>query len=263
LSSIKVRSFEELDDFELLALSDFSYSRIDTYKMCPSKYFFSYVLKEPRQFNPPAVLGNILHDVLENILDNDKELDITELKSEYNNLIPKWDPDNKISVDLIHAGNTMLDEFYDRNSGSDFNIYAKELDFSIVIGLYHIRGFIDRIDLIGNRVVITDYKSGKNEVAAKDIHSNLQLGIYALAASLLFPDKEIYAELYYLRSGRKKGHLFTADDIENVKVNLVDNINKIINDLNFTPTSNTRVCSFCDHAKSGACGVGVYRNSRR
>jgi len=59
-------------------------------------------------------------------------------------------------------------------------------------------------------------------VAQNSIKNNLQLGIYALAASIIFPGKEIYAELYYLRSGKRKGHTFTVDDIENVKVNILN-----------------------------------------
>jgi CRISPR/Cas system-associated exonuclease Cas4 (RecB family) len=79
----------------------------------------------------------------------------------------------------------------------------------------------------------------------------------------IFPDKEVYAELYYLRSGKKKGHLFSKQDIENVKVKLIQSINNIISDRNFNPTSNVRICSYCDHAASGACGTGVFRNKKR
>ena len=53
---IKIRSLDELTDLEKLSLVDFSYSRLDTYKMCPSKYFYAYIQKEPRSFNEPAVL---------------------------------------------------------------------------------------------------------------------------------------------------------------------------------------------------------------
>lgn len=263
MSSIKVKKIDELDDFELLALTDFSYSRIDTYTQCAAKYFYSYILKEPRQFNPPAVLGNIVHDVLENVLSNDKDLDIDELKSEYIDGIKKWDPDNQIAQDLINIGGVIIDEFYDEHSDKTFNIYAKELQFQMIIGSYRLIGFIDRIDLIGDRVNIIDYKTGKWEVTAKSIPDNLQLGIYALAVSEIFPDKEIYAELYYLRSGKRKGHLFTKDDIEVVKTKLISTIDKIINDNNFLPTANVRACSYCDHAKSGACGIGVFRNNKR
>ena len=53
---ISIKPSNKISDFEKLYLTDLSYSRIDTYKMCPSKYFFSYIKKEPRQFNDAAVL---------------------------------------------------------------------------------------------------------------------------------------------------------------------------------------------------------------
>lgn len=260
--SIEIKKYSDLTDFEKLSLIDFSYSRIDTYNMCPAKYFYSYISKEPRQFAPAAVLGNIVHEVFENVLENDKQLDLDELKTEYTHNIGKWDPLSQISPDLINAGSVILDDFYDKNFDKKLNIYAKELGFELVIGSYVIRGFIDRVDVYDNRVNIIDYKTGKWEISAKEMPNSLQLGIYAMAIKEIFPDKEIYAEMYYLRSGRRKGHLFTDDDIERVKVNLVKSMKQILDDQNFLPTPNARVCSFCDHAKSGACGTGVYRNSK-
>lgn len=262
MSEIIIKSYNELNDLEKLGVVDFSYSRIDTYKQCPSRYFYSYILKEPRQFNAPAVLGNIVHNVLENVLSNTDVLNIDELKIEYEKNISIWDPDKNITQDLISAGSIMIDEFYDQNFDKDFNIYDKELSFDFILGLYRILGFIDRVDINNDIVHIVDYKTGKWEVSQKDIPNNLQLGIYALAMKNIFPEKNIYAELYYLRSGRRKGHLFTNDDIERVKVNLIDSINTIINDSNFLPTSNVRTCSYCDHAKSGVCNTGVFRNRK-
>jgi RecB family exonuclease len=260
LSSILIKNYDSLSDLEKLSLVDFSYSRIDTYDQCPSRYFYSYIKKEPRQFNAPAALGNIVHAVLENTLDNNKVLDLNELQEEYKNNIPIWDPNQEITPDLISVGSIILNEFYDQNVDKEFSIYDKEMSFSYIIGSYRIIGFIDRVDIIGDRVNITDYKTGKWEVAQKHVHSNLQLGIYALALHNIFPEKEIYAELYYLRSGKRKGHLFTQEDIDEVKNKLIDTIQKIMVDQNFTPTANSRVCSYCDHAKSGACPTGVYRN---
>ena len=92
---------------------------------------------------------------------------------------------------------------------------------------------------------------------------NLQLGIYALAVSEIFPDKEITAELHYLRSGKKKGHTFSKEDIENVKSRLIASISEVVNDSSFHPTKNEFTCSFCEHAKSGACNTGVFRNKKR
>ena len=65
-----------------------------------------------------------------------------------------------------------------------------------------------------------------------------------------------------LGPGRRKGHLFTKDDIDNVKINLISTLDSIINDSSFLPTKNERSCTFCDFAKSGACGTVVFRARR-
>jgi len=262
LSSITIKRYEDLSDLEKMSLVDFSYSRIDTYKQCPAKYFYSYISKEPRQFAPAAVLGNIVHEVFENILENDKPLDLSALKTEYNSVIPKYDPSNQIPTELLDAGSAIIEDFYDTHQDEEFSIYAKELSFDFIIGSYIIRGFIDRVDVRDGLVHIIDYKTGKWEVSNKEIPNNLQLGVYALATSILFPGKRVYAELYYLRSGRRKGHMFSVDDLERVKVDLINGMKQIVDDTNYLPTTNTRMCSYCDHAKSGACGTGVYRNSK-
>lgn len=54
--SIAIKKIDELDPLQKLCLSDFSYSRIDTYKQCPSKYFYTYIKKEPKTFGEAAVL---------------------------------------------------------------------------------------------------------------------------------------------------------------------------------------------------------------
>lgn len=206
--------------------------------------------------------GNIVHAVLESVVDDTKSIDYDEMQKEYQDNRLKFDPDNQISDELISVGKVLLDEFYDENLDSTFNVYDKEYAFNFIIGTYSIIGFIDRIDIVGDRVNIIDYKTGKWEVALKGIENNLQLGIYALAASLLMPEKEIYAELHYLRSGKRKGHLYTSEDLENVKIKLISLIDNVINDNSFKATSNFRACSYCDHAKSGVCGTGVFRNKK-
>lgn len=172
------------------------------------------------------------------------------------------DPKSEITEELHEAGLQILEDFYDIYDGRTFDVYDKEMGFNFVLGNYLIIGYIDRVDVVGNTVEIVDYKTGKREVAQKDVHNNLQLGIYALAASIAFPDKDIKASLHYLRSGRIKSHEYSKDDLENVKQMLIEKINLIMNDFNFTPTKNERICYFCDHAKSGACATGAARLKR-
>jgi hypothetical protein len=53
---MQIKQIEDLDPIQRLALVDFSYSRIDTYKQCPSKYFYTYIKREPKVFGEAAVL---------------------------------------------------------------------------------------------------------------------------------------------------------------------------------------------------------------
>lgn len=54
--NLEIKNFDSITELERLAIVDFSYSRIDTYLQCPSKYFYTYIQKEPRQFGEAAAL---------------------------------------------------------------------------------------------------------------------------------------------------------------------------------------------------------------
>lgn len=255
---MSVRLLQDLTPLEKLALIDMSYSRIDTYDMCRAKYYYSYIQKEERVFGPAAALGNMVHGVLEEV-DWTAPLDLDAMLENLVKQRDVYDPDREIPADLVAVGTTVLEEFVDRHDGDRFNVLGAEVPFAIVVGSALIVGYIDRVDRDANGIHITDYKTGKYEVAQKNVADNFQTGLYALAMSKTYPGEPITAELYYLRSGKQKGHLYTPEELEVVEQRLVDKINEIITDRNYSPTDNTRVCSFCDFRKNGACAVGVRR----
>lgn len=257
-----IRTREELSPLEELSLIDISYSRLNTLDFCSAKYFYTYVLLEERTFGAAATLGNVIHSALEET-EWDKPLSLSELNTLYRERRVDYDPDRQIDDQLIDAGYRMLSEFVDRHKDDKFDVISTEQPFHFILGNAAISGYIDRIDRgPDGTIMVIDYKSGKNEVAAKHIANDLQLGVYALAVSLLYPEEDkIYAELYYLRSGRRKGHLFTREDLAIVERNLLEKISDLIETDDFKYTPNSRICSFCDFRKICPVGQKRYPNS--
>ena len=255
---VKLKKFDELTDLERLALRPLSYSRLNTFELCSLKYFLGYIVKEDQVFGPPAVLGNVIHSVLEDTVG--EPLNYTQMLTLMSEQLEERDPEGLIDEKLRQAGRIMLAEFVDKHQDETFDVIAREKEFEIIVGSAKILGYIDLV-LRGpnNTIMIADYKSGKYEVAKKNIHNDLQLGIYALAMAQEYPDTPIYAELYYLRSGRRKGHWFTEEDLEGVHERLLEKVNTLISTRNFKPTTNSRICSFCDFAKPGVCATGAAR----
>ena len=64
----------------------------------------------------PQRYGNIVHAVLEKVVDKEKPLDHQEMIEQFDLNQNKLDPDNKISKELISVGKNIIDEFYDQNA---------------------------------------------------------------------------------------------------------------------------------------------------
>jgi RecB family exonuclease len=256
-----VKTLDELNDLEKLSLIEISYSRFDTYQRCEAKYFYTYILKQRGGPNAYSLLGNVVHSVLENKYDG-PAIQLPDLLEEYKIQLDTQDPDGMITDQLVEAGVEMLEDFVSSHQGIPVQIHSREMEFGIVVGRAFIRGFIDRVDIEGDTVKITDYKSGKKEVTYKDVPSNLQLGIYALAAKKMFPDKTIHAELFYLRSERHKGHTFTDKELDEVEQRVIAATEELINRRSFRYTGTPNACYWCDFAKDGTCSWGANNAGR-
>lgn len=249
------RILDELSDFEKLALIDISYSRLDTYDMCPAKYFYTYIQQEPRVFGAAATLGNVVHSVLEEAVG--EELDAADMIMMFDQYREQFDPEHEITEELIDTGIQLVHEYVARHGKDELDLIGKEFPIKLVIGQALITGYIDRVERDPDGTIrITDYKTGKWEYKGPP-KENLQLGIYACAAAYYFPDTPIYAELYYLRSGRKRGALFGVDELATAAEMVKQKVDTILEDRNFQWKPGFQ-CSFCDFAKKkgGVCKNG-------
>lgn len=263
--SLKLRNYDDLSELEKMSLINMSYSRLNSFGMCEAMYFYKYITKVPDEFGAAAVNGNVIHSVLEKHVG--EELVYEDLMQSYYHYLQEYDPESKIGKDLIDASHQMIAEFVDRHKGETFNVVGKELEFKIVIGSALFRGYIDLLTKTKTgRFSVCDFKSGKFEVTQKDVPNDLQLGLYALVVAQKYNivNQPVYAELYYLRTGRRKGHLFSPTDLQRVYEELLSKVQEIINKKNFTPVSgNGRLpCWFCQYATPEVCRIGAINKEK-
>jgi DNA helicase-2/ATP-dependent DNA helicase PcrA len=129
-------------------------------------------------------LGKFVHEVLEFAV-KDKITTKDEMYKIADELITKskWK-----GIDLTRA-KPMLEVFWLRNGHRIKDNLFVEKRFSVPIGGFIFKGFIDRIDLLpgtDNEVEIIDYKSGKFEPSPDE--RSKQLLLYAHGFNHLYPD---------------------------------------------------------------------------
>ncbi|KKW06066.1 MAG: hypothetical protein UY40_C0004G0050 [candidate division CPR1 bacterium GW2011_GWC1_49_13] len=198
-------------DFKSLLPKKFSYSQLDTYKTCPWKYRYQYVLKIPAPPTPPVSFGSSVHEAL-------REFELKTIKGErpsLKDLLAIYQDhftaggyrDRAEKKAYFLAGKKMLTNFYRRDLKKLAPPFLVERSFAIKLGGHTITGRIDRVgkDREGNFELL-DFKTGaaenKNpEDLAKKAKKDDQLVLYTLAAQEALGIKPQRMGLFYLDGG--------------------------------------------------------------
>jgi len=184
-------------------------SSIKTYKHCPRKYYYSYVLKIKAPSNVHQVRGNIAHSVLEHFFDIDTstismENHQTRLKVVVQQLLVKEWQNYKPQLDELELTQAKKMFYFEETLMMLFNwvdLFSTKLEkkqgtfqerfkqltpireLMFVSEKYHTRGIIDAIENNEDGTVrLMDYKTSRLDNLNEHL---LQLGIY----SLLYFDK--------------------------------------------------------------------------
>lgn len=213
-------------------IQSLSTSSINTYNECSWKFFLNYVVKFPSEANKKALLGNMVHHVLE-ILARAKKTGHYLLKDKYTNI--------DYLVHIVwqryatnYANQFLFDALEDKQFiynqvnyvlNSKFNplklkIIESEKTFELNIQIsgferddgefLRTRGIVDLIHEIDDDTIeIVDYKTGKRKdwttgrlKNLDDFQKDLQLRLYALACTCLYKKyKNILVTILYTNDG--------------------------------------------------------------
>jgi DNA helicase-2/ATP-dependent DNA helicase PcrA len=206
-----------------------NYSRIQSFLDCPLHYKAKYILNISSPPTAASTFGNTIHAVLkkyyQSLLQNEKP-DILKILSQ------EW---TDFGYSNIHQarlyrqkGEQFLEGFIKSGLLSTTPIKLEDpFTFTLDSGL-RIGGKIDRAGLTSDGTLeIIDYKTGAHKLDEKEAKKDLQLSIYALAASRIpYPPygklpEEISLKLYYfdtqeiVQATRSREDLESAEQILN------------------------------------------------
>ncbi len=183
-------------------------SSINTFKQCPRKYYYQYILKLPTLPNIHQVRGNIAHETLEKFYDVDfsqftPENYSAKCRESIQQLLlfhwKKYQPELKslqlrpdqerfyfeeTLLMMMNWANQFLQQLLHLSQEKKISLQEafqeitplREQQFSSDV--YSVQGFIDAIHRVGEEVHIIDYKTNNNFEFKDSIR--LQLAIYSL-----------------------------------------------------------------------------------
>ncbi|MFH1598372.1 MAG: UvrD-helicase domain-containing protein [Patescibacteria group bacterium] len=246
--TVKVKKDKELLDIKLP--TRLSFTQLKAFETCPKQYKFAHILKIPVSGRHSFSFGKSIHGALKDFYDKIRAGEQPSadqlVKLYHGNWYDDWYDSKRHEEQRKKSGEEALRQYYQANK-KFFNNPPKYLEkgFSIKVGEYSIRGFIDRVDqLPDDKVEIIDYKTGRVPKTKKDVDYE-QLFIYAMAAEQALSEEAGLLSFYYLEGNQKFSVSPTEEDINAVTERIKDTAQKIYQS-DFKATPSVFKCRYCD-----------------
>jgi len=273
---------------EFLKKGEYSATRINTYLQCSLKFYYQYVLgieEEEDLVNEPQAsqIGTFIHELLEEtfkvfkakkplIDDKFRSYFFDKMEGKFQKeLNPRMKSDSFLLERII--GNRLqrfLDSEQERDVEKIISLEQK-CQARLTLEKYFLKFnyTIDRIDEFKDgSIVILDYKTGGADLAPRNLKvlenmkierqaikeniKSFQLPLYYYFTSQEFPDRELNAEFYNLRTLERKSFISQTDYLRREKILEIclESLKLLFDELfdpsiPFKPERDERRCSFC------------------
>jgi len=236
-----------------------SYSQINSFQLCPLHYKLQYILNIPPPASPALSFGLSVHNALKEfylMLQSGKRISYKILLELYEkNWLKEGYGNKQYEQTMKKRGENYLKSYFEKEFDPKVKTLAVEQPFTASIDLdgriIKVGGKIDRIDDKGNgKIEIVDYKTGRVP-SQRQIDTDLQLSIYAIAASEIdeppFGKKpqDILLTLYYFDSQQKISSVRSREQLENGKKELLEWVKKI--ETSDFKCSRNAFCTTCEY----------------
>ena len=213
-----------------IKVSYLSYSQIQTFLDCPLHYKAKYILKIPSPPSAASSFGNTIHKTLKDYYQAIKTHQKVNILDVYTH---DWSPEGyhnpQHAQKYFDLGKKYLMEFLAEPLSKKIPHQLEE-SFTVPLGPdLKIGGKIDRVDILEDGIIeIIDYKTSSRSLTEKEAMTDLQLSIYALAASQIptapfgkKPEK-IKLSLYYFADQKKVSVFHTSAQLKIAKNKILE-----------------------------------------
>ena len=229
-----------------------SFSRVDTYELCPLKYRFSYIDELPSAPGPHLSWGSSIHTALERWWDQ-KLPEPPDVQFLLDALYDAWDNegfegmerDEKIRW-YRHAQD-VLRRHHARYSQSYTPAVATEQWFELDLGdNVTVVGSIDHVARTeSGGIGIVDWKTNRKAKTRAHVEDSLQLAVYTLAARELWGQEPKWVALDFVVPGVRVTVDRAGIDVDSA-VARMRSVADLIRREAFGATPN-RLCGWCDY----------------
>ncbi len=240
-------------------------SSISTFQQCPLKFKFSRIDRLPEPPTRATLLGNFVHEVLEEMygLPNDERIKDAArsvaarifINNDWvNQITPYIDGVNINSERAVllfkHDAWRCIDNLWIIEDPIEVEPDGLEYELIGEIDGVSLKGFIDRFTLgPDDSVTISDYKTGKTPKEQFANQKFFQLLVYANLIAELGVGSPTDLELLFLESGRKFTKSVTPEDLKATRVtirNIKDAVDQSCATGEFV-TQTSKLCDWCTY----------------
>ncbi len=228
-----------------------SASKIKTYRDCPLKFKFSYVLQAPTKARSYFELGTAVHAVAEHL--TKLQMDGTEPTEElaFEILEKEWNATSFQSEtqenQAKEKAKTMIKTYLKWISENKNSPVAVEQPFRIEIEGVPFNGFIDRVEKTPDeKFAVVDFKTGGVYETSKSIKVDPQMNIYALGVEKQYGEFPVNASLFYLKHDKIVDNPIDVTQVKSVKEEIGNTVKSILNE-DFEATPSYQTCRNCEY----------------
>ncbi len=242
----------------------YSHSKLQSFEQCKYKYLLRYIYKIRPEIEASieAVLGTCAHDALEWLYNEVKNGRLPNLDDVLEVYTAKWQAKYNERVIIVKSQFSSGD-YYNKGIKFILDYYLKHTPFQdgtiamekkVWVTLeqdspHKIMGYIDRLvfNKEKNAYEVHDYKTANYLPNQKKLDEDRQLALYSIAIKELYgQDKDVILTWHYLSHNKQVFSYRTDEQLEQLKVDIIDLINEIEETTEF-PTTKMVLCDWCEY----------------